>query len=213
MGAHRVLLPADYSFRKKGLSFHPAFPGQRMAYNAMQHLEHKQFSTAKHFACKVDPAWEEEKELGNRALAAGEFERASEHYCAAASIAMGPFENGVMEEFWAVLEAAPQGSPAWRISQVQELCSRIFSSLLLQFSDAEPPFYRPVPVELPPALKAAKEQRGEEATVNFPNLPAAICWGNHAQALLKLGEAEQALESAQLATEYAPEYVKGHHRV
>ena len=175
--------------------------------------DHKRFSTAEYFACKPDPAWEGEKELGNRALAAGDYECACGHYSVAASIAMGPFENGCLEAFFEALEAAPTGSPAWRVAQMQELRKKIFSVLLLPLLDTEPPNYSPLGLELPQPLRARREEQGEETLVNFPNLPAAICLSNWAQALLKMGETEEALENAQLATKWAPEYVKGHHRV
>ena len=46
----------------------------------------------------------------------------------------------------------------------------------------------------------------------YPNKGAAIAWSNHAQALLLLGQPEQALISARKATQEDPAYIKGHHR-
>ena len=96
---------------------------------------------------------------------------------------------------------------------MHELRHKIGSLLLLQLVDTEPPYYSPLGLELPQPLRAGREERGEEPLVDFPNLPAAICLSNWAQAQLKVGETEDALETARLATEFAPEYVKGHHRV
>lgn len=102
--------------------------------------------------------------------------------------ALGPFGNGSIEEFLAALEAAPKGSPVWRIAQAQDFWDSIFSLLVLQLSDTEPPYFRPTGLEIPPG--------GEKTNVYFPNLPPAICWSNRAQALLKMGAAEEALENA-----------------
>ena len=58
-----------------------------------------------------------------------------------------------------------------------------------------------------------QSQGGVDTTVSWPNLPAAICLSNRAAALLKLGNPEQALASAQKACKTCPEYLKGRRRV
>lgn len=174
-----------------------------------QARNHKHFSTAKHFACKPDPSWEGEKEIGNSTLADGGHELACEHYSVAAGIAMGPVGNGSIEEFFAGQEAAPKGSPVWRIAQVLMRCRTRGTGYFPCWCCSS--WIQSCPAVDRLALRFLPE--GKRPARLLPEPPGRHLLSNRAQALLKTGAAEEALENARRTTKYAPEYVKGHYRV
>ena len=169
----------------------------------------KTFSVAEHYSDHVDPAWKIHKGVGNAALKACNYEQACKHYLDAVGIALGPFElDGTLTVFFEVLEGLPDASPGRRISNIPEIRENIFRHLFRCLDGMVPP----QPVQMPPPLAARRAEEGKDTFLKFPNMAAAICWSNRAQALLQLGDAEGALRDAQKATRCAPEYVKGHHR-
>lgn len=101
----------------------------------------------------------------------------------AALIALGPCKNGNLSVFFSCLDAWPVGSVQRRLADIDEVLRMITKHLGPKTN---------VTVKVPHEQFAG----GFTLRASLPNKPAAICYGNRAQALLQLGNNEEALKSA-----------------
>ena len=113
-------------------------------------------------------------------------------------MAMGPLEGGLLEAFINALETWPEDSPQFRLVENHDL---------LWFT-----IPRFLPISRYSADRTITAANGTKLTGKHPTISVSIAWANCAQALLSAGKPQEALRSAQRATEANPEYLKGHHR-
>jgi tetratricopeptide (TPR) repeat protein len=159
------------------------------------------FSVEEHFARRVDPRWEELKELGNVLFKRGEYRNSIKLYSQALYISHGSIKS--IPALFGVLRKSKRGSPAQRLSENPVLLVLISRFLLLPLANTEYWLCH-----------------GESVSVRLPNQPAAVCYSNRAAAYMKLASAledteesknylKKALKDAKLACKHCPGYAKG----